>query len=131
MGRPSESGKVEETEYGFKETREMKQFDIAWANMPAPIGRRPVLLLTRTAGYAYLSKIVIAEITTTIRNIPQEVALGAKEGLRQNSVANLDNIHVVPRAVLSNPIGSVAANRQREVKRALGYALGWPELKVL
>jgi mRNA interferase MazF len=109
----------------------MKQFDIAWANMPSPVGRRPVLLLTRTAGYAYLNKVVIAEITTTVRNIPQEVLLGNREGLSQDSVANFDNIHVVPKALLSAPIGSLSPNRHREAKRALGYALGWPELKVL
>ena len=37
----------------------MKQFDIMWAILPDPIGRRPVLLLTRSSGYAYLNKILI------------------------------------------------------------------------
>jgi mRNA interferase MazF len=109
----------------------MKQFDIVWVNLPKPIGRRPVLLLTRTAGFAYLNKVLIAEITTTIRSIPQEISLGPHEGLSHLSVANLDNIHVVPKASLGARIGSLATHRQREVKRALGYALDWPELKVL
>jgi mRNA interferase MazF len=109
----------------------MKQFDILWANLPGPIGRRPVLLLTRTAGFAYLNKVLIAEITSTIRSIPQEVLLGSHEGLSGSSVVNLDNIHVVPKAVLGARIGSLASTRHREVKRALGYALDWPELKVL
>ena len=38
----------------------MKQFDIMWANLPGPIGRRPVVLLTRTPGYTYLNKVLIA-----------------------------------------------------------------------
>jgi mRNA interferase MazF len=109
----------------------MTQFDIMWANLPAPIGRRPVLLLTRTPAYAYLNKILIAEVTSTVRNIPQEVSLGTPEGLSGDSVVNLDNIHVIPKALLGEWIGSIPLARQREVKRALGYVLDWPELKVL
>ena len=109
----------------------MKQFDIIWADLPKPIGRRPVLLLTRTSGFGYLNKILIAEVTSTIRNIPQEVPLGRHEGLSHPSVANLDSIHVIPKAFLGTRLGSLAAIRQREVKRALGYSLDWPELKVL
>ena len=109
----------------------MKQFDIMWANLPDPIGRRPVLLLTRTSGYAYLNKILIAEVTSTVRSIPQEVPAGKHEGLSGSPVVNFDNIHVIPAASLGKRIGSLAASRHREIKRALGYALDWPELKVL
>lgn len=109
----------------------MNQYEIRWADLPAPIGRRPVLLLTRTRAYAYLNKVIVAEVTTTIRGIAQEVPLGDKEGLRRESVANLDNIHVIPKASLGNLVGRLAASREREVKKALGYALDWPELKVL
>src|SRR6058998_297042 len=107
----------------------MKQFDIMWANLPAPIGRRPVLLLTRNAAYGYLNKVLIAEVTSTVRNIPQEVSFGKAEGLTRASVVNFDNIHVIPKALLGQQIGAVSAARHREIKRALGYALDWPELK--
>ena len=33
----------------------MRQYEIRRANLPAPIGRRPVLLLTRTSAYTYLN----------------------------------------------------------------------------
>jgi mRNA interferase MazF len=109
----------------------MKQYEIRWADLPEPIGPRPVLLLSRTPAFRYLSKVIVAEVTTTIREIPQEVPLGRREGLRDPSVANLDNLHVVPKACLGELIGTVGAAREREIKRSLGYALGWPELKVL
>ena len=109
----------------------MKQYEIRWANLPEPIGRRPVLLLTRTSGYAYLNKIVVAEVTSTIRRIPQEVSLAKPDGLSRASVANLDNVHVIPKALVGDRLGRLAAAREHEVKRALGYALDWPELKVL
>jgi mRNA interferase MazF len=108
----------------------MKQYEIRWANLPAPIGRRPVLLLTRTSGYAYLNKVIVAEITSTLRGIPQEVLLGKKEGLQHPSVANMDNIHVVPKSLLGDRIGVLEDRRKAEIKRALGYALDWPELKI-
>lgn len=108
----------------------MQQYELRWADMPEPIGRRPVLLLSRTPAYEYLNKVIVAEITTTIRNIPQEVELGWREGLPRPSVANLDNLHVVAKARLGEPIGVLDPRRSREVKRALGYALDWPELKI-
>jgi mRNA-degrading endonuclease toxin of MazEF toxin-antitoxin module len=90
-----------------------------------------VLLLTRTPAYAYLNKVIVSEVTGTLRRIPQEVAVGRPEGLRRPSVINLDNLHVVPTACLGDRIGVVAPSREREVKRALGHALGWAELQVL
>ena len=109
----------------------MKQFDIMWANLPGPIGRRPVVLLTRTPAYTYLNKVLIAEVTSTVRGIPQEVSVGSHEGLSKASVINFDNIHVIPKTSLVKQIGSIRPERQREVKRALGYVLDWAELKVL
>ena len=109
----------------------MRQYEIRWADLPEPIGRRPVFLLSRNPAYAYLNKIIVAEVTSTIRGIPEEVTLGKSEGLPLPSVVNLDNVHVVSKALLSGRIGTLSRNREREVKRALGYALDWPELKVL
>lgn len=108
----------------------MRQYEIWWADLPSPVGRRPVLLLTRSSAYGYLNKAIVAEITTTIRGIPQEVPVGEAEGLPP-SVANFDNIHVVAKHLLSSRVGVLAAAREREVKRALGYALDWAELKTL
>lgn len=109
----------------------MKQYEIRWATLPPPIGRCPVLLLTRTPAYAYLNKVIVAEVMTTVRDIVQEVRLGRDEGLKSDSVANLDNIHVIPKSIIGTRIGELAPRRQREVKRALGFVLGWPELQSL
>ena len=106
----------------------MRQFEIWWANLPAPSGRQPVLLLSRNDAYRYLSKFVVAEITTTIRAIPVEVRLGSREGLPSPCVANLDNLRTAARQWLDSRAGSLAPSRHNEVKRALGYALGWDEL---
>ena len=96
--------------------------------MPDPVGRRPVLLLGRTASYAYLTRVLVVEVTTTVRDIPQEISLGKREGLPRPSVANLDALRTVPRGCLQSRIGRLAVHRQVEAKRALGHALHWPEL---
>ena len=106
----------------------MRQFEIWQARLAAPSGTRPVLLLSRNSAYQYLNKFIIAEITTTIRNIPIEVALGPTEGLPKKCVVNCDNIRTVARQALIKRLGDLQPLRHREVKRAVGYALGWDEL---
>lgn len=107
----------------------MRQYEIWWASLPPPVGRRPTLLLSRDSAYSVLHKVIVAEVTSTVRDIPVEVRLGPAEGLSRRSVANLDNIHVVPRSGLTAKIGTLPASRVGEVKRALGFALDWAELK--
>jgi mRNA-degrading endonuclease toxin of MazEF toxin-antitoxin module len=66
-----------------------------------------------------------------VRGIPQEVPLGRREGLGQLSVANLDSIHVISLDRVGELVGVLLSARYTEVKRAVGYAFDWPELKVL
>ena len=107
---------------------EANQFEIWWASIPDPVGRRPVLLLGRTASYAYLTRVLVAEVTTTIRGIPQEISLSKREGLPRTCVANLDALRTLPRSCLKSRIGKLDVRRYVDAKRALGHALHWPEL---
>ena len=106
----------------------MSQFEVWWADLPEPAGRRPVLLLSRSDAYRYLSKFIAVEITSTIRQIATEVALGEEEGLPRFCVANCDSLRMVPRLSLMKRAGRLAPEREAEVKRAMGAALGWREL---
>ena len=106
----------------------MRQYEIWWAQLPAPAGRRPVLLISRDDAYDYLNKFLVIEITSTIRSIPVEVPLGAAEGLPRRCVANCDNLRTVARSWLVKKAGSLGSGRRAEVKRALGYAVDWEEL---
>ena len=90
-----------------------------------------MLLLSRTPAYTYLNKILVAEITTTVRGIPQEVTVGKPEGLRSMSVINMDNLHTVARNQLTKRAGSLRSSREIEVKRCLGHALSWVEISSL
>jgi mRNA interferase MazF len=106
----------------------MKQYEIRWANLPSPIGRRPVLILSRTAAAEYLSRVLVVEVTTKIRAIPQEMKLGRAEGLSRVCVANFDNVQTLALQVIGAKMGAVSDARHREVKRAMGFVLEWPEL---
>jgi mRNA interferase MazF len=106
----------------------LKQYELWWANLPQPSGRRPILLLSRDDAYEHLNKFVAVEITTTIRHIPVEVVVGKAEGLSKLCVANCDNMRTVSRSALVKRIGSLGPTRHREVKRAVGFAMRWDEL---
>lgn len=57
---------------------------------------RPVVVLTRARIAPLLSRVLVAPVTTTVRGIPTEVTLGKREGVTPGSVANLDNVRLVP-----------------------------------
>ena len=105
--------------------------EVWWCELPE-IARRPVVVLSRDAAIPRLRRALIGPCTTTVRDIPSEVVLDAGDDpVPRTSVVNLDNIHVIPKALLDRRLGAVPSARHREIKRALGYALDWPELKVL
>lgn len=106
----------------------MKQYETWWVQLPEPIGTRPVVLLARDAAYEYLNRVLAVEVTSRVRGIPQEVALGPREGLPQRCVANLDHLRAVPKTALQRRAGRLSPSKIEDVKRALGYALGWIEL---
>ena len=106
----------------------MKQYEIWWADLPKPAGRRPVLLLSRDDAYPVLNKFVAAEITATVRNIPIEVPLGSIEGVPKPCVVNCDNLRTISKVLLVKKIARLSQKRVHEVKRAVGYALAWEEL---
>lgn len=102
----------------------MKRGEVWWANLPDPAGRRPVVLLTRSGAYSYLSKVTTAALTTTIRPAPTHVLVGEEDGLSRTCVINLDDIHGVSKGRLTERICELSSGRMREVDEALRFALG-------
>lgn len=94
-----------------------------YAVMPEPIGRRPVVVLTRNVAVPYLTNVTVALVIRTVRGIPSEVALGPAEGLPEDCVASADNIHTIPNSWLAKRLGALGAAKLDELARAVGLAL--------
>ena len=102
----------------------MKRGEIWWAELGAPAGRRPVLLLSRNEAYLVRELVTVAPITTRIRNIPSEVPLGLEDGLPKSCVINLDTISTIAKSSLSERLSILTAEKVKAVETSLHFALG-------
>jgi len=104
----------------------MKRAEVWWAELPPPVGNRPVVVLTRDAVLHSIGSIVVTLVTRTVRDLPTEVVLGRQQGLPVRCVANLDNILTVPRERLRRLMGACDASKIRELNQAVKTALDIP-----
>jgi mRNA interferase MazF len=66
---------------------------------------RPVLVLTRSVVRPHLSRVTVAPITTTIRGLSTELAVGLENGLDAPSVVSCDNVVTIPADRLGDQLG--------------------------
>jgi mRNA interferase MazF len=103
----------------------LRRGDIYLARLPEPVGRRPVVIVTRSNAIAVRTAVTVAPVTRTIRDIPTEVPLGRRHGLKSRSVANCDSLQTIPqRSLRRGPIGRLTADELSLLDRALRFALG-------
>ncbi len=102
----------------------MRRGEIWWAELPEPLGRRPVVLVSRAEAYDVRQNVAVIEVTTTIRGLATEVSVGKREGLTRRCVANADGIHTVPIHCLSGRAGRLSGERLGRLDDALRFALG-------
>ena len=101
----------------------MRRGEVWWAEQPNPIGRRPVLLLSRDEAYHVRNAVTVAQITTTVRNIPVEVALDKKDGLPQLCVVNVDTLTTIKKSLLTQRICALKAEKVHAIDCAIRFAL--------
>lgn len=87
------------------------------------LGRRPFLVMTRSAAIAVLNGVLAAPVTRTVRNIPTEVSLGPDDGMPTECAASFDNLRVVPKAYLVDRICVLDPARLPEACAALRAAV--------
>lgn len=104
--------------------REVARGDVYLHQFGRPDKRRPVVVLSRDGTLASLRTATVAPVTTTIRGIASEVALGVDDGFKQACVVNLDHIHTIPQRELVRWIATLDAQRMDEVCAAVHIALG-------
>jgi mRNA interferase MazF len=93
-------------------------------NLPRPDKRRPVLVLSRPTLIGVLNTVTVAAITSTVRGSPTEVEIGTEEGLKATSCVNLCNVFTVQQSELKTFIGSLSAQKMRNICQALLVAVG-------
>lgn len=94
-----------------------------WWGALADAGRRPFLVMTRSAAIPVLHSVLAAPITRTVRGIPTELALGVEDGMPQQCAASFDKLRVVPKALLVEKQCALDAIRLIEACRALRAAV--------
>ena len=105
----------------------MKRGEIWWADLPLSAGRRPIVLLSRDEAYTIRSQITVCPVTTRVRHLPVEVALGTKNGLEKPSVINLDYLLTIPKDFLDKKIGRLSSQQGKEMDLAIKFSLGLDE----
>ncbi len=97
---------------------ELAHGQVWWVDLPGD-KVRPVIVLTRGRVAPLLRHVLVAPVTSRVRGIATEVSLGPDEGLRDGSVANLDNVQLVPVDRLLQQTGDVAEERWPEFCAAM------------
>ena len=104
----------------------MRRGEVWWANLASPLGRRPVVLLSRNKAYEILNSFTIAIVTRTVRGIPVEVILGPEDGLPVVCAVNADNLLTIPKMALTDRITSLSQEKLNALVRAVKFALDLP-----
>lgn len=89
---------------------------------------RPVVVLTREAARAAMTKVTVAPITTTVKGLSSEVPVGAHNGLDQDSVVSVDNVVTIPAQLLGRTVGFLTTDQESLLARVivLAYDLDLP-----
>ncbi len=89
---------------------------------------RPAVVLHRDSAIRVLNAVLVAPLTTTVRDIPTAVRLGVADGIDRECVASMDNLTLLRKDRLLQRIGSLSEERMAELCRALHIAVAcdWP-----
>ena len=101
----------------------MMRGEVWWASLPSPIGRRPVLILSRDSMPKGRTEITVVYLTTRVRHTLVEVPLTQTDGLPMTCVVNFDSINTVPKRFLEALICRLSEAKMAEVKSAILEAL--------
>lgn len=103
----------------------MRRGEVRWYRFGRPDKKRPVLILTRQSALGFLGEVTVAPITSTVREIPSEVALTKADGMSHDCAINLDHVQTVSMARVGQLIATLSSSRLTEVRSALLFALGF------
>ena len=97
--------------------------EVWWYEHPHA-GRRPYLILARTAVAAVLNQVLAVPATRTVRGIPTEVPLDESHGMPLPCVLSLDNVSLIRPELCTELVTRLDAATLERVCRALNVATG-------
>lgn len=106
----------------------MKRGEVRWTNLPAPISRRPAVVLSRNSTLGVLNTVTVAPVTTQLRELRSRVYLDEDDGLPKPCNATLHDIVTVRKEALQELITVLSQERIEEIEAAISYALGFGEI---
>jgi mRNA interferase MazF len=80
---------------------------------------RPVVVLTRGAVRSAMRRVTVAPITSTIKGLSTEVAIGRANGLDHDCVISCDNIMTIDKAALGRHLGFLYDHQQAALAQAI------------
>ncbi len=89
---------------------------------------RPGVVMHRDFAGRALSAVLVAPLTTTIRDIPTAVRLGLSDGIDRDCVAALDNLTLLRKDKFVRRVGFLGPERMAELCRALATAVACERL---
>jgi mRNA interferase MazF len=102
----------------------MKRGDLYWADLPGSAGRRPVVVVARGESLRRMRSVIVAPVSSQIRQLESEVPVGPELGLANDSAVQCDGLQSIERtAIDSRPIGRLDEQRLELLAEAIRYAL--------
>ena len=96
--------------------------ELWWGEAPDEMGR-PFLVVSRDQANQVKQRVLVAPVTTRVRDVPSELPVGPNEGLPVASVATFDNLQPFPKAMLVRRVGTLGPDRRRDICRAAAATL--------
>lgn len=81
-----------------------------------------MLVLTRELVRPHLGTVTVAPITTRIRGVSTEVAVGARNGIEQPSVVTCDHVTTIAASALGPQIGLLLDRQEPALSEAIRAA---------
>jgi mRNA interferase MazF len=101
----------------------VKRGDVRWYHFARPDKKRPVVILTRDSVLEYLGEVTVAPITSTVRDIPSEVALSQREGMPQDCAINCDHLQTVSKGKIGALLTTLPPAKLTALGEAVRFAL--------
>lgn len=83
---------------------------------------RPAVVLTREPVRAAMRRVTVAPITTTVKGLATEVAVGPRNGLEQDGVISCDNVMTIDKSAVGRHVGFLFERQERDLAAAIVHA---------